>query len=108
MDSKDFQIGRALGGLSKTLEAAGKLEDALDYAQQCLVHRLEYEGTDSWYTNNNRLDLARVLFKLSRSAEALALLDELQINVGDKIEPDANDQQLLSDALKLRQLIKTS
>jgi tetratricopeptide (TPR) repeat protein len=108
MDSKDFQIGRALCGLSKTLEQAGKLEDALDYAQQCLAHRLEHEGKDSWYTNNNRLDLARVLYKLSRFAQALALLDELQISVGENKETDDNDRQLLANSAELRQLMKTS
>ena len=29
LEPEDFQIGRALGGLAKTLEAAGKLEEAL-------------------------------------------------------------------------------
>ena len=41
---EDFQIGRALGGLAKTLELAGKLEEALSYRQQALEHRLAREG----------------------------------------------------------------
>jgi len=108
LEPEDFLISCSLGGLSKTLEQAGKLEDALDYAQQCLAHRLEHEGTDSWYTNNDRLDLARVLYKLCRSAEALALLDELQISVGENKETDDNDRQLLANSAELRQLMKTS
>ncbi|MCP9880424.1 tetratricopeptide repeat protein, partial [Cyanobium sp. A1C-AMD] len=43
----DFVIGRALGGLAKTLEEAGRLEEAAAIAQQTLDHRHEHEGPDS-------------------------------------------------------------
>lgn len=33
-------------GLAKTLEEAGKLEQALGYSQQALEHRLSHEGPD--------------------------------------------------------------
>lgn len=65
-----------------SLEQAGKLEDALDFAQQCLAHRLEHEGKDSWWSNRQRLDTARILQKLSRNSEALSMLDELQASMG--------------------------
>ena len=33
LEPEDFDIGRAVGGLAKTLEAAGKLEEALEVGQ---------------------------------------------------------------------------
>jgi hypothetical protein len=36
-ESEDFEIGTALGGLAKTLEAAAKLEEARTYRQQTLL-----------------------------------------------------------------------
>ena len=40
LEPGDFQIGRALGGLAKTLEEAGKLEEAAAYRLKALDHRL--------------------------------------------------------------------
>jgi hypothetical protein len=102
----DFEICRALGGLAKTLEAAGKLEEALDNAQQCLNHRLEYEGPDSFYTNRNRFDVARVLHKLERDPEALLLLNQLDASLNSESELSDVEQQLLADATALRAAIK--
>jgi len=102
---EDFDIGRALGGLAKTLEAAGKLEEALNYSQQCLAHRLEYQGPDDWHTNRERLHLACVLHKLGRNTEAIELLQELQASMGRNAEPDEDDRQLISDASELLLLI---
>ena len=98
----DFDIGRALGGLAKTLEAEDKLEEALNYAQLCLTHRLEYQGPDDWYTNRERLGLARLLHKLDRNTEAVELLQELQASMGSNDEPDDDDRQLMADASGLR------
>jgi hypothetical protein len=53
-----------------SLEQAGKLEDALDFALQCLAHRLEHTGKDSWWSNRERLDTACMLQKLRRNSEA--------------------------------------
>ena len=101
-----FDIGRALGGLAKTMEAAGKLEEALKVYKQCLDHRLQYEGPDSFYTNLERLDLARVLHKLDRNTEAIELLRELQASMGRNDEPDDDDRQLIADASRLRSTIE--
>ena len=105
LEPEDFDIGRSLGGLSKTLEQAGKLEEALDFAQQCLAHRLEHEGKDSWWSNRQRFDTARILQKLSRNIEALSMLDELQASMGGQGEPDDDDRKLLADAKALRQAL---
>ena len=101
LEPSDFGIGRALGGLAKTVEEAGKLGEALAFAQQALDHRFQHEGPDAWVTNRNRFDLARVLHKLGRSAEATQLLDALQASIGSKGEPDDDDRQLLADAEEL-------
>ena len=106
LEPEDFDIGRALGGLSRTLELARKLEDALAYRQQALAHRLEYEGSDAWWTNRNRLDLARILQKLERFDQAIALLDELQTSMAGIEDPDQDDQELLAEAVELRALIQ--
>ncbi|MCX5969034.1 MAG: tetratricopeptide repeat protein [Cyanobacteria bacterium] len=92
--------------LAKTLEGAGKLEEALDYSQQCLNHRLEYEGPDSFYTNRSRLDVTRVFHKLERDPEALLLLNQLDASLNSKGELSDDEQQLLSDATALRAAIE--
>jgi tetratricopeptide (TPR) repeat protein len=102
LDPSDFGIGRALGGLAKTLELVGKLKDAAVYGQQALDHRLKHEGSDAWWTNRNRLDLARVLFKLGPADEALQLLDQLQQSMGAISEPDQGDRDLIEAADELR------
>ena len=102
----DFGIGRALGGLAKTFVVAGKLEEALDYAQQALKHRLEYEGPDAWWTNRERLDLARILQKLERTVQATALLEELQKSMAGIEDRELDDQQLLGKAAELRASIQ--
>jgi nephrocystin-3 len=107
LEPEDFQIGRALGGLAKTLEAAGKLEEALTYSQRTLDHRLTNEGPDAWWTNLERLDLARVLHKLDRSAEALNLLDQLHESMAKLQEPDEGDLQLVVDAKELQKSIRS-
>ena len=108
LDPGDSGIGRALGGLAKTFEEAGKLGEALAFAQQALDHRFQHEGPDAWWTNRERLDLARVLRKLGRSAEATQLLDALQASIGSKWEPDDDDRQLLADAAALRAQIEAN
>ena len=103
----DFLIGGALGGMAKTLEAAGKLEEALTYSQQALDHRQAHEGPNSWWANRERLDLARVLHKLARSAEALKMLNQLQNSMKDILEPDDSDRKLMQDAEALRRDLET-
>ncbi|QVL53410.1 MAG: tetratricopeptide repeat protein [Cyanobium sp. M30B3] len=107
-EPSDFGIGRALGGLAKTLVESGKLEEAVAFAQQALDHRLVHEGHDAWWTNRERLDLAHILHKLGRSAEAIQLLDALQASITSKAELDDEDSQLLADAAALRNQIDAS
>ncbi|MEB3307904.1 MAG: tetratricopeptide repeat protein [Cyanobacteriota bacterium] len=92
LEPNDFGIGRALGGLAKTLEEASKLDEARVYAQQALVHRLDHEGPDAWWTNRKRLDLARVVSRLGRSVEAMQLLDALQASITSNAEPDDDER----------------
>jgi tetratricopeptide (TPR) repeat protein len=106
LEPGDFDIGRALGGLAKTLEAAGKLEEALNYTQQALDDHLEHQGTDDWHTNRKRLDMARLLHKLDRNTETIELLRELQASMGRNDEPDDDDRQLMADASGLRSTIE--
>ena len=105
LEPSDFGIGRALNGLAKTLEEAGKLDDAIAFAQRALEHRVEHEGADAWWTNRERLDLASVLHKLGRSAEANSLLDQLQDSMEKLEEPDDDDQHLLVEANELHRSI---
>ena len=102
LEPSDSGIGRALGGLAKTLEKAGKLEEAAVYRLKALDHRLAHEGPDAWWTNRERLDLARIVHKLGRSADATQLLDALQASITSNAEPDDDDRQLLADAAALR------
>ena len=106
LDPSDFDIGRALGGLAKTLEVAGKLEESLEFAQQALEHRFENEGPDAWWTNRERLDLSRILQKLGRNTEAVHLLQELQASMARINDPDDDDRQLICDAAELLRLIE--
>ena len=106
LDPADFQIGRALGGLAKTLEMAGKLEEALDYSQQALDHREAHEGPDAWWTNRERLDLARVLHNLGSNSEALDLLHEFKASMARIDEPDDDDRQMIREAEKLMRLVE--
>ena len=106
LEPKDFKIGQALGDLAMTLEEAGKLEEALNYAQQCLNHSFEFNGPDSWYTNRERLHLARVLHKLGRHHEALEHLNSLQDSLTSEVVLDDNDNQLLAIATRLRNLLE--
>jgi len=108
LEAEDFDIGRALGGLAKTLEAAGKLEEAFKYSQQAFNHHLEHQGTDNWHTNRKRLDLARVLHKLVRFKETSSQLDELEGSMGANPDPDDEDRALLADAAALRELLDPS
>jgi hypothetical protein len=81
---------------------ADKLEDALDYAQQGLSHRLEYVGEDCISTNTERLFVASMLYILDRETEALVLLSQLEdsLNFQDLLSDD--EQQLLVEASALR------
>ena len=108
LEPGDFLIGRALRGLARTLEEAGKLEEAVSFAHQALDHRHAHEGPDAWVTNRNRLDLAQVLHKLGRSAEALSLLDQLQHSMGGIAEPEQEDRDLIEAAVELRGKISSS
>ena len=101
LEPKDFGIGRALGGLAKTLENAGKLEEAAACRQKSLDHRVTHEGSDTWWANSNRLDLARVMHKLHLSAEAQGLLVQLQESMSTIDEPDQADKDLSKAALEL-------
>lgn len=107
LEPDDFGIGLAFSGLSKTLEKAGRLNEALDFAQQAEAHRLKYEGPDAWVSNRSRLDLAGVLHKLERFDQAISLLDELQASMTAIDDLDQIDQELLAEAAELRALIQT-
>jgi tetratricopeptide (TPR) repeat protein len=100
LEPDDFQIGLALGGLARTLEQGDKLEESLIYSQQALDHRKTHEGFDEWCTNRERFDLASVLEKLGRHADACTLLTELLESMS-KISPDHEDRKLISEAEEL-------
>jgi len=106
LELNDFGFGRTLGGLAKTLEKAGKLEEAVVYGQQAYDHRFEHEGPNAWWTNLERLDLARVLHKLRRSAEALSMLEQLEQSMNRLDDPDESDRSLLDEAKALKRQIK--
>jgi len=76
------------------------------YAQQALDHRLAHEGADAWWTNRERLDLARILHKLDRSAEALHLLTEIDRSMANLIDPDEDDRCLQAEAQDLRSTVR--
>ena len=95
-------VGRSLGGLAKTLEEAGKLQEAAAIGKQALEHRLKHEGPNAWWTNRGRMDQARVLHKLGRSAEALSLLAQLQQSMEKLEQPDQADRDLIDAASELR------
>ena len=103
---KDAIGGLSLGGLAQTLELAGKLEQALEFRQQALDHRLAHEGPDAWWTNHERLGLARVLHALGRSKEAALLLDQLNNSMACLADPDNDDRQLIADAAALRRALE--
>ena len=50
--------------------------------------------------------MARVLHKLGRLSEALALLQELQDSMNRNSEPDDDDRKLLSEAEELMRSIE--
>jgi tetratricopeptide (TPR) repeat protein len=106
LEPGDFQIGRALGGLAKTLEESSNLKEALTYRQQTLDHRLAHEGTDAWWTNRGRLDLARVLHKLGNNSEALDQLHEFKASMARIDEPDDDDRKLISEAEELLRAVQ--
>ena len=108
LEPGDFLIGKALRGIAMTMEAAGNLEEALIYSQQALEHRQAHEGPDSWWANRERLDLARVLHKLARSAEAQKMLDQLEMSKKDIVKPDDSDTKLMEEAETLRRDLETS
>ncbi|QVL53414.1 MAG: tetratricopeptide repeat protein [Cyanobium sp. M30B3] len=108
LEPSDFDIGRALGGLAKTLEEAGKLEEAVAFAQQALDHRFVHEGPDAWWTNQERLDLARKLHKLGRSVEAAGLIETLQASIISTAPSDDDERQLLAEAVDLHNQIGAS
>jgi tetratricopeptide (TPR) repeat protein len=106
LDQGDFQIGRALCGLAKTLERAGNLEEALYFSQQSLNHRLSHEGPDAWWANYERFLHARILHKLGRQPEAMVLLQEIHTSMSCIDNPDEGDSQLINDAAKLLRAVK--
>jgi hypothetical protein len=67
-----------------------------------LDHRLQHQGPDAWWTNLERLDLAQVLHKLDRDADALNMLEQLERNLAGLEVLDQQDQQLIAEASELR------
>lgn len=106
LEPSDFEIGRVLGILTKTLEEAGKLEQALHYGRQALDHCLTHVGQDAVWTNRERLDLAQVLHKLDRNREALTLLMELQGSMARLNDPDEDHSKMADDAEELMRLVE--
>jgi tetratricopeptide (TPR) repeat protein len=103
----DIFIGRAVSGLSRTLELAGRLEEALMYTRQAFDHYLVHEGSDSWFTNRQRLDLAGLMHKLGHNAEALRQLNDLQECLSARNGLEDPGHQLLEEAFMLHQQIMT-
>jgi hypothetical protein len=85
--------------------AAGQL-DSLFFAQDALDYQLQYEGPDAWWTNMDRLDLARVLHQLDCDAEFLNLLEQLEPSLTRLEDLDQQDQQLMAEAWELRDRIE--
>jgi len=56
--------------------------------------------------NLERLDLARILHKLGRSAEALHLLAEIDRSMANLIDPDEDDRCLQAEAQDLRSTVR--
>jgi len=54
------------------------------------------------------LDLARVLGKLGRSAEALSLLDQLELSINEIVKPDDSDTRLREEAHGIRADVEPS
>ncbi len=69
---------------------------------------LEVTSRDALWTNRERLDLARVLQKLGRTAKAGSLLDQLLMSMKDIIEPDNSDTSLMEEAEGLKKDLGTS
>lgn len=78
----------------------------MGYSQQALEHRLSHEGPDAWWTNRERLVMARLLHALGRSKEAALLLDQLNNSMACLADPDDDDHQLLADAAALRRALE--
>ena len=60
----------------------------------------------AWWTNHERLGLARVLHALGRSKEAALLLDQLNNSMACLADPDNDDRQLIADAAALRRALE--
>lgn len=108
LEPDDFDIGRALGGLAKTLEEACKLDEAADYARQCLEHRTVHEGPEAWWTNRARIELARILNKLGRDSEALLQIRDMEYILAGKHDVDNHDRLLLTEAMAISEEINAS
>ena len=91
LEPSDLLIGLAFAGLSKTLEDAGKIEEAIAYSRLALDHSLEHIGAESLYANRNRLNLSSLLSQMGRRLEAISLLREMHDNMrGNDCQDDDN------------------
>jgi tetratricopeptide (TPR) repeat protein len=102
----DLMVGSVLCGLARTLAMAGKLEEALDFRQQALGHSINHEGPDSWGTNNERLEVSRLLHMLERNQEAIGLLIALVNSMGRNDGLGEHNHRLVNDAMELLQAIE--
>lgn len=91
LEPSDLLIGLAFAGLSKTLEDAGKIEEAIAYSRLALDHSLEHIGAESLYANRNRLNLSSLLSQMGRRLEAISLLREMHDSMrGNDCQDDDN------------------
>lgn len=101
--------GKAIAGLAKTLEQAGQIEEAAAFFQQEIDHYLKRYDPDTdviyiYLTNRARLNLACVLHKLGKhaDADALRLLDQLETSMKEIGDPDDMDTALMDKAVAFR------
>lgn len=104
LEPSDLLIGLAFAGLSKTLEEAGKFEEAMAYSRLALDHSLEHTGAESLYVNRNRLNLSSLLSQMGRGLEAISLLRQMQDSMRGN---DCQDDDHLELICKSNELIRS-
>jgi tetratricopeptide (TPR) repeat protein len=104
LEPSDLLIGLAFAGLSKTLEEAGKFEEAMAYSRLALDHSLEHTGAGSLYVNHNRLNLSSLLSQMGQNLQAINLLRQMQDSMRGNDRQDDDDLELIR---KTNELIRS-